>query len=121
MKKSLVLVSLLLSLLAIAGDAQKPSPKNASDLSATEQEIRQFYDAYADDLRQHRREAIAERYDRRGYFRMGNGSKQLVQFDENKNRYLTRWTGPKTFAWKDLSIEVLSPTSATVVGLFDWQ
>ena len=29
--------------------------------------------------------------------------------------------GPKNFEWKDLSFDVLSPSSAAVVGLFDWQ
>jgi hypothetical protein len=52
---------------------------------------------------------------------MGNGSKTLVSFDNVKNRYLTNWTGPKSFEWRDVSIEVLSPDAAVVTALFDWQ
>ncbi len=85
-----------------------------------QEEIKQFYDSYAEDLRKHRPEAIANRYDSRGYFSLGNGSKRFISFDENKKRYATQWTGPKRFEWKDLSFEALSPTSAAVAGLFDW-
>lgn len=85
-----------------------------------EREIRAFYDAYADDLRHHRTEAVANRYDDRGYFSLGNGGKRFVSFEDNKKHYTTRWTGPKSFAWRDMSFEVLGPDSAAVVGLFDW-
>jgi hypothetical protein len=85
-----------------------------------ERDIRQFYDAYAEDLRRHRTEAITMRYDSRGYFSMGNGSKRFVSFEDNKKRYMTQWTGPKNFEWRDLSFEVFSPNSVAVVGLFDW-
>jgi hypothetical protein len=95
--------------------------QNQNDAAIVEREIKEFFDSYAEDLRQHRREAIANRYDPRGYFRMGNGSKTLVSLEDVKNRYLTKWVGPKSFEWRDISIEVLSPEAAVVVGLFDWQ
>jgi hypothetical protein len=95
--------------------------QNQNDAAIVEREIKEFFDSYAEDLRQHRREAIANRYDPRGYFRMGNGSKTLVSLEDVKNRYLTKWVGPKSFEWRDVSIEVLSPAAAVVVGLFDWQ
>lgn len=112
-----VLVSLAVFVFQFAATAQK---QNDSGHGALEREIRQFYDAYADDLRQHRREAIANRYDPRGYFGMGNGSKRFVPFDENKKRYMTGWTGPKNFEWRDMTFEILSPAAAAVTGLFDW-
>lgn len=105
---------------AIAG-AQTTSNKPSDDLAAAEKEVREFYDAYAEDLRKHRTEAISDRYDSRGYFSLGNGSKRLVPFEESKKRYMTQWTGPKSFEWKDLSFEILSPTSASVIGLFQWE
>lgn len=107
---------------ALVAEAQKietTKPQKQNDVAATEHEIREFFDSYAEDVRQHRREAIANRYDARGYFRMGHGSKRLVSFRDTKERYLTRWTGPKSFEWKDLSIEVLSSDAAVVTGLFD--
>lgn len=87
----------------------------------TEKEIILFYDSYADDLRKHRREAITNRYDNRGYFRVGNGTKTFMPFEEIKKWYLTGWSGPVLFEWKNLSFEVLSPEAVVVTGLFDLQ
>ena len=103
----------LLLFYTVAGAQNAPQP-------GAENELRQFYDSYAEDLRKHRREEIANRYDARGYFSMGNGSKNFVSFEDNKKRYMTQWAGPKSFEWKDLSFEILSPNSAAVTGLFDW-
>ena len=98
---------------AIAQRAEKPIPE-------TEQSVRAFYDGYAEDLRQHRRAAIADRYDRRGAYLMGNGSKQLHTFEQIKDVYVTKWSGPKSFEWKDLSVEVLSKNAAVVLARFEW-
>ena len=98
----------------------KPS-KSSSSVADTEQAVRAFYDAYAEDLRQHRRAAIAERYDRRGVYFLGEGGKTLESYEATKDSYLTKWTGPKSFAWKDLTVEVLSPTTAVVLARFEWQ
>ncbi len=87
----------------------------------TEQEIKIFFDSYAEDLRENRRESIANLYDTAGYYRMGNGNKSFISFEESKKRYLTNWTAPKSFEWKDISVEIVSPTAAVVTALFDWQ
>lgn len=122
-KVRFLLICYLLLCGCLVAEAQKiktPKPqKQNNSAAATEREIREFFDSYAEDLRFARREAIANRYDSRGYFRMGNGSKRLVSFEDTKERYLTRWTGPKSFAWKDLSIEVLSSDAAVVTALFE--
>jgi len=123
-KVQFLLVCCLLLCVGVVVQAQKvktPKSQKQNDVAATEREIREFFDSYAEDLRAARREAIANRYDSRGYFRMGNGNKRLVSFEDTKERYLTRWTGPKSFEWKDLSIEVLSSDAAVVTGLFDWE
>src|SRR5688572_2238265 len=73
-------------------------------MSETERSVRTFYDGYADDLRQARREGIVDRYDRRGAYLMGNGSKRLQTFEQIKDVYMTKWSGPKSFEWKDLSV-----------------
>jgi hypothetical protein len=86
-----------------------------------ERELREFFEAYAEDLRLGRGERIAERYDSRGYYRMGNGAKTLVSFEDNRKRFVTNFVGPKAFAWKDLSAEVLAEDAAVVTALFDWQ
>jgi hypothetical protein len=116
-------LGLCLAVLSLAINGQttpKTSSPTSSDVSATERELREFYDTYRDDLVKQRREEIANRYDSRGYFSLGNGRKELVAFEENKRHYLKDWTGPKAFEWRDLSYEVLSPTSAAVVGLGEW-
>ena len=119
--KFIVACSLLLCA-TTAVEAQKAKPvKPTFSATSAESEVRAFYEAYAEDLRQHRREAIAERYDRRGVYFMGNGRKRLESYEATKSSYLTKWTGPKSFAWKDLTVEVLSPHTAVVLARFEWQ
>lgn len=107
---------------SLSASAQKPrdavSPKQAA---AAEKKVRLFFDSYAEDLRNHRREAIAERYDRRGAYFLGNSKKEFSSFETIKERYLTKWSGPKSFEWKDLSFEILSPSVVAVLGRFEWQ
>ena len=85
-----------------------------------EREAREFMGAYADDLRAGRRLAIAGRYDKRGAFRVGEGEKTFETPAMIKASYLTQWTPPKTFEWRNLSYEVLSSDAVLVIGLFDW-
>ena len=123
-KAQFVFVCYLLLCGGLVAEAQKakvPEPQNQNTVAATEREVREFYASYAEDLRRHRREAIADRYDPRGVFLLGHGRKTLQTFEATKDRYLTKWVGPKSFEWKDISIEVLSPDAAVVVGRFDWQ
>ncbi len=84
-------------------------------------ELKKFYDSYAEDLVQKRTDSIADRYDRRGTFMLGNGAKDLVSYEKNKTFYTTKWTGPDAFAWKNLDYEILSPTAALVIGQFEWK
>ena len=123
MIRTLFRLGLCLALLSVAINSQTtaktPSPTSA-DVSATERELREFYDIYRDDLVKQRREEIANRYDARGYYGLGNGRKELVSFEDNKRRYLKEWSGPKAFEWRDLSYEILSPSAATVAGLGEW-
>lgn len=123
MAKSLSLALILLALLIVPVWAQKPTKgdKGDGERSVTERQLKEFYDAYAEDLRKQRREAIADRYDRRGYFRVGNGVKKFVSYEDNKKLYLTQWSGPKTFEFKDLSFEILSQSSAVVIGVGEWE
>ena len=118
---SLVLAAAMLQSAAAAQDVQKTVPERQAAASSPENELKAFYDSYAEDLRLGRREAIADRYDARGYYSVGNGAKTLVSFEDAKKRYMTRWTMPKAFDWKDLSFEILSPVTAAVVGQFDYQ
>lgn len=108
-------------LVAGAQQIKAPKPQKQNSHAAIEREIREWLDSYAKDLRAGRRAALIDRYDTRGYFRVGNGIKAFLSFEEVKDRYLNKWAPPKSFTWKDLSIEVLSPKAVFVVGLFDLQ
>jgi ketosteroid isomerase-like protein len=113
---------LLFCLSDFAG-AQNPQPaeQQQNKLTDVEREVKEFYDSYAEDLRRHRPDAIANRYDPRGVYSMGQGRKSLESFAATRTRYLTKWKGPKSFEWKDMSIEVVSPDAAVVIARFEWQ
>ncbi len=91
-----------------------------SPVEPIEDEARRFMVGYADDLRSGRRLAIANRYNKRGAFRVGEGEKIFETPDMIRAVYLTQWVPPKTFEWRNLSYEVLSADAVLVVGLFDW-
>jgi hypothetical protein len=111
----------LAALFIIAASVFAVAAQTASGpMSETERSVRSFYDGYADDLRQARREGIVDRYDRRGAYLMGNGSKRLQTFEQIKDVYMTKWSGPKSFEWKDLSVEVMSKDAAAVTARFEW-
>lgn len=73
-----------------AQKAAAPKPPKQNNTAAIKREIREFYDSFAEDLRRHQREAIADRHDPRGYFKVGNGKKTFFTFEEIKNRYLNQ-------------------------------
>lgn len=83
-------------------------------------DAREFMFGYAEDLRRGRRQAIIDRYDRRGAFRVGEGEKNLESWELIRATYMTQWTPPATFAWRDLSYEPVGTDAVIIVGLFDW-
>jgi hypothetical protein len=111
-KLQFVPVFLLLLIASLSAAAQSDHQK--FDAGAIEREIRAFYDGYAEDLRARRGSAVADRYDRQGAYFLGNGEKRFEPYDKIVEIY-GKWRGPKSFAWKDLSIEVLSHDAAAVV------
>jgi hypothetical protein len=108
------------ALLALLVAAVSASAQSTKADTAVVTELKAFYEAYGEDLIQKRTESIANRYDPRGTYFLGNGSKAFATFEQTKRSYMTRWTGPKSFAWKDLEYEVITPTAANVVGRFEW-
>ncbi len=87
----------------------------------TQKEVEQFMRAYAEDLLNHDREAIVNRLDPRGMYRLGNGSKIYWDFEALQQNYLNDWIGPEEFSWQDLSYEVLGPNTVVVAGSFKWK
>jgi uncharacterized RmlC-like cupin family protein len=123
-KVQFLLMCCLLLCGGLTAEAQKvktTKPQKQTDAAATEREIREVLKSYAEDSLAARREEVANRYDSRGYFALGDGDKRLVLFEDSKKRYLTTWTSPQSFEWKDVSIEVLSPDAAVVTALLDVQ
>jgi Domain of unknown function (DUF4440) len=111
--------SLLLAASACATAAPRAPGQAGGAALVREAEV--FMDAYARDLRAGDREAIAARYDRRGAYRMGFGQKVLEPFDSIRAQYLTRWSPPRSFQWRDLSYEPVGPEAVLVLGRFDWE
>lgn len=77
-------------------------------------------EAYARDLLDHDVASIAARYDTTGVYFLGGGQKRFEPHDSVRIRYAERWQGPTTFAWHDLTYEVLSEDAVMVLGLFSW-
>ena len=92
----------------------------SSDQGQIDADAREFMSSYADDLRHGRRQSIVDRYDRRGAYRVGEGEKNLESWELIRAAYMTQWTPPATFAWRDLSYETVAENAVIVVGLFDW-
>jgi hypothetical protein len=86
-----------------------------------ERQAARFMVGYAQDLRAHNREALIERYDPRGIYFLGNGSKTFLPTDSLAAFYRTRWNGPAFFDWSDLSYEVIAPSAVLVIGKFVWK
>jgi hypothetical protein len=83
-------------------------------------DAREFMAGYADDLRHGRRLSIVDRYDRRGAWRVGEGEKNFESWELIRAAYMTQWTPPVRFSWRELSYEIVSDDAVIVVGLFDW-
>jgi hypothetical protein len=83
-------------------------------------DAREFMFGYAEDLRNGRRQSIIDRYDRRGAFRVGEGEKNLESWELIRAVYMTQWTPPSSFAWRDLTYEPAGNDAIIIVGLFDW-
>ena len=84
-------------------------------------EAQAFMESYATDLREGRRDAIIARYDPRGVYFMGHGQKRQVTLDGLEAIYHgNQWRPPVSFAWRDMSYEVVGPDAVVMAGLIDW-
>jgi hypothetical protein len=93
----------------------------AAEEAANVTEATVFMEEYAADLRAGNRAAIADRYDRRGAWRQGNGDNVLEPWDSIREIYAgARWEPPASFEWRDLHYESAGPDAIVVVGAFLW-
>ena len=78
--------------------------------------------AYARDLAAGDRAAIARRYTRGGAWFLGHGRKDFEPYARIEARYAgPEWTPPRSFAWRDLSIEPAGRDAVVVAGLGLWE
>lgn len=126
MKRMICAVLLAAASVPAAAMAQDDTaPDAAAADAATEEapiviEARTFMAGYAEDLLAGDIVAIANRYDRSGAWRMGEGEKAFDTWDGIRRIYAEEWQKPATFAWRDLSYEPVGPDAIMVLGLFDW-
>ncbi|HEX6040372.1 hypothetical protein [Longimicrobium sp.] len=104
---------LLVALAAVPAAAQAADSVLIAEASA-------FMDAYGRDLAAASREAIADRYDRRGVHFMFNAERQLVPWEQLREQYRTRWQPPAAFEWMNLVFEPAGPDAVVVNGHFFW-
>jgi hypothetical protein len=99
-------------LVLLAGCAERQIP----NAGALESDARAFMESYAQDLRDHDAEGVADRYHSSGaYFRGGFMDKESI-----RQNYTSGWQGPASFVWEDLSFEVLGPEAILVAGTGIW-
>ena len=92
----------------------------SSSRTPIETEALEFMEGYAEDLRSGRRQAIVDRYDMRGAYRVGEGEKIFETLDNIRVAYFDHWQPPATFEWRDLSFEAVGMDEVLVIGLYVW-
>jgi hypothetical protein len=112
-------ISVLMFVTLILGAVVTAHPQANAEATVIS-EVKAFYDVYAEDLRLHRREALGARYDGRGSYFLGNGAKAFESAEETRRYYLKNWTGPKSFNWKNMEFEVITPQAVVVLARFEW-
>ena len=112
-KAKAILVSAAFLTSALGANAE---PTNSAMLD----EAKSFMKSYATDLQIGNREALASRYDARGAYFVGQGKKTFMTVEQIKKLYQESWKPPASFAWSDLSYEVVGKDAVVVVGGFDW-
>lgn len=90
---------------------------NANEI---EREARRFMAGYGKDLRNHDRASLAARYAPSGATILFNGVPVPGSFEDIATRYREQWTGPTSFEWNDLFVDVLGTDAVVVTGTFDW-
>jgi len=118
--RRLALLPMLLIATGCAIHVQTPRTERAAQ-DALVAQAQAFMQSYVTDLMEGRRAAIVARYDPRGAWFVGQGRKEMLATDAITARYAEGgWQAPASFAWRDLSYEVVGPDAVVVTGMFDW-
>jgi hypothetical protein len=99
------------------------SPRSASTDRPSNDLLRsaaQFYDAYVQDVRAHRREKLAQYYHASGALIVLAGQRRQLSRAAIDSFYRGVWQGPTYFAWDTLAFDSLSSQLVLVTGRFRW-
>ena len=111
-----IVTSCLIGLAAL-GCSSRGAPAVSDSLVA---EARAFMSQYAMELSRGDREALIRRYDARGAFFVGDGTKEYWSADSVSSWYRRRWAAPVFVEFRDLSYEPLGDSAVAVLGQFRW-
>lgn len=119
MKRMIWAAFLVAAMVPVGAAAQGSDTEDAEDASIVI-EAKTFMAGYAGDLIGGDRNAITNRYDRRGAWRVGEGEKVFESWEAIRRIYAEKWQKPARFGWRDLSYEPIGPDAIVIIGLFDW-
>src|SRR4051812_3834317 len=108
MKPTFATTLLLLTLAGACATPPVSHPIPAAH-SALADQAAAFMAGYAAELREGAVDRIVARYDARGAYFVGSGSKRLLSPDSISAQYHSGWRPPASFDWRDLSYEVVGP------------
>lgn len=80
-----------------------------------------FMQAYAQDLNAGDRQAVADRYARRGAIMVSGGQREVLSFEQLRADYVIRWQPPVAFEWRSLAYEAVGDRAVFVTGEFVWK
>ena len=107
----------LIGLVALVGCTSRAASTSADALVSA---ARSFMTGYGRDLSHGNREALVRRYDRRGAFFVGEGTKEYWPNDSISSWYRHHWLAPAFVEFRNLSYEPLGDSAVAVIGQFRW-
>ena len=107
----------LVGIFALAGCTSRPASRSADALVS---EAHGFITEYAVELSHGNRDALVRRYDRRGAFFVGEGTKEYWPGDSISRWYRHHWPAPEFVEFRNLSYEPLGDSAVAVIGQFRW-
>lgn len=107
-----------IALAAASACTTSGSPPPSTD--ALVADAQRFMSEYATELVGKDRAALVGRYDPRGVFVVGDGTKELWSADSVSAWYRNHWPAPAYFAFSEFSYEPLGDSAIAVLGRFRW-
>ncbi|SRR5713101_1311495 len=112
-----IVAGFLTVLVACDGQHPRSTDRPSEDLLRS---AAQFYEAYSQDARTHKREKLAQYYAPSGAVIVLAGQRRFYSRAAIDSFYRGPWQGPAYFAWDTLAFDLLSPDLVLVTGRFRW-